>query len=295
MIAADAPQIWLPPKPAIIRPAEHALLKPGAFRPMTREERRATIADLLRTRRLTFKDAKKATFFTPLVMWPVASAVAPIVVGRTTDNGSFGSGNGSISIDLAVTGSNPVSGNLLIVAFGFGASGSGSRTFTTPSGWTSLTSTTSSGRGAYIFYKVSAGNEGTGVTISHNNVSIANSWGATSFQISGQAAGAPQNGSFVSASGSSPSADPPSVTPTVAASLAIAFAMGQCPSSGSLVSSYPSGYSNGQFGRNTGAGAGFCASAEATIAGLSAVDPPAFSLSGSSFSCWAQTVIVNGA
>jgi hypothetical protein len=72
MLAADAPALWLPPpaelsRPAIIRPAEHALLKPGAFRPMTAAERDATIAELVRSKRLTAGEAQRAMFLTPML------------------------------------------------------------------------------------------------------------------------------------------------------------------------------------------------------------------------------------
>jgi len=72
MLSADAASLWIPPsaelaRPAIIRPAEHALLRPGAFRPATREERRAIIADLVRSKRLTLAEAKRAMFLAPLI------------------------------------------------------------------------------------------------------------------------------------------------------------------------------------------------------------------------------------
>lgn len=66
----DLPPLWLPPKPAIIRPAEHAILRPGAFRPCTREERRAIIADLVHSKRITADEATRAVIFlVPVVGW----------------------------------------------------------------------------------------------------------------------------------------------------------------------------------------------------------------------------------
>jgi len=80
MTAAATMPLWLPfapglSRPAIIRPAEHALLKPGAFRPMTRKECQATIADLVRGSRLTFAEAQRAMFFVPVM--GVARKAAP--------------------------------------------------------------------------------------------------------------------------------------------------------------------------------------------------------------------------
>lgn len=83
MIAADAPAIWIPPAPAIIRPAEYALLRPGAFRPMNRAERRATVADLVRTKRLTPAQAERAMLLVPAVGW---AAGAPVVTTYLSSN-----------------------------------------------------------------------------------------------------------------------------------------------------------------------------------------------------------------
>lgn len=87
MIPADLPpSVWTPPKPAIIRPAEHALLKPGAFRPCSREERRVIIADLVRTKRLTKDEAHRAMFFVPVVGWVPTSVYvlqSPVAVNTS--------------------------------------------------------------------------------------------------------------------------------------------------------------------------------------------------------------------
>lgn len=55
--------------PAIIRPAEHSILRPGYFRPVSRGERREIVADLVRTGRLTREEARKAMFLAPVVGW----------------------------------------------------------------------------------------------------------------------------------------------------------------------------------------------------------------------------------
>ena len=67
MTGFDLPPIWTPPGPAIIRPAEQALLKPGAFRPCTRAEGRAILADLVRAGRMTLQDARAAVIFIPWI------------------------------------------------------------------------------------------------------------------------------------------------------------------------------------------------------------------------------------
>ncbi len=65
MIVWDVPPLWVPP--AVIRPAEHALLRPGAFRPCTRAEGRAILADLVRSGRMTREEAKRAVIFIPWI------------------------------------------------------------------------------------------------------------------------------------------------------------------------------------------------------------------------------------
>lgn len=69
----DAGKVWLPLRPAIIRPAEHALLKPGAFPSCTRAERRAIVADLLRTKRITPNMVGAVAVIVPVVAFPVAA------------------------------------------------------------------------------------------------------------------------------------------------------------------------------------------------------------------------------
>lgn len=65
VVAPAAP--WMPARPAILRPAEHALLRPGAFRPCTPAEGRALLADLVRCGRLTRDEARHAVVFIPWV------------------------------------------------------------------------------------------------------------------------------------------------------------------------------------------------------------------------------------
>jgi hypothetical protein len=66
MTPFDLPPKLEIPKPAIFRLAEHSLLRPGAFRPVSRAERRTIIADLVQAKRLTLTEAKHALFFVPV-------------------------------------------------------------------------------------------------------------------------------------------------------------------------------------------------------------------------------------
>ncbi len=91
MIIADAPALWLPPKPAVIRPAEHALLKPGAFAPATREERRALMAELVRSRRMTPAEARQAIFFVPVASWVAAPPTVVTYLGEAISAGATAS------------------------------------------------------------------------------------------------------------------------------------------------------------------------------------------------------------
>jgi hypothetical protein len=256
MQPADLPKFWPPPRPVILRPAERELLAPRFLRP----------AD----------DTRRALLFTPAVRW----RVAPRVITRA----SFG--------NLAAT-SQPVTlpgslaaGNLLIVAVGY-RSGAGV-TLTTPAGWTLLTSYTGNPY-CYIFCKTSDGAEGSTLSIPMSG--SGNPIGAVAYQIADWF-GTPQYGTL--ATGTSTTADPPAVTPSGPASLALALAGAGGIASAQTVSSYPSGYVNGQIGTGGSANYGFAAGAETTTAGTASVDPGVFTF-GQSSNWWAQTVIVNGA
>jgi hypothetical protein len=56
MIFDLPPKLWLPEKPAIIRPAEQHLLSPG-YLPTNRQERRAALAELIQSGKLTKEQA----------------------------------------------------------------------------------------------------------------------------------------------------------------------------------------------------------------------------------------------
>ena len=101
---ADAPPLWLPPKPAIVRPAEHALLRPGAFAPVaSRAERRALVAELVRSKRLTFAEAKRAMFFVPMVAWKAKGITSiSLATSATGTSGSLTVPAGVVAGDILV-------------------------------------------------------------------------------------------------------------------------------------------------------------------------------------------------
>ena len=77
MIALDHPPLWLPPKPAIIRPADDSILRPSYFAAsIPRHGRRQIIADLVAQGRLTREQGKRAL----VVGYSRASAIAPKVL-----------------------------------------------------------------------------------------------------------------------------------------------------------------------------------------------------------------------
>jgi hypothetical protein len=291
MTIFNAPALPPLPRPAVIRPAGQALLRPGAFRPVTHEERRVVIAELLRSKRLTRAEATVAMLFVPVAGWKHSSvATAPTVVSRSC----YGDPSYGLSHSVPLPAS-LVSGNLLILVAGYSNGAAPAGAINTPSGWTKLDSITGANKAIeYIFYKTATGSEGATLTISSTNVS--RGMGFLAYQIAGWS-GTPQVGTFVTGTNNTP--DPPSVTPTGAASLALALCGGDGDGNPQTISAYPSGYSNGQVGATTGTGSvltGFAAGAEATISGTSPVDPGTFTLGYTPYeNWWAQTVIVNAA
>lgn len=95
-------------KPAIIRPAEHALLRPGAFAPATPKERGKIIADLVRSGRLTSREAQKAFFFVPVLggltrlRVPVTSLSKATHATSENEDGTFACPADIIAGDLLV-------------------------------------------------------------------------------------------------------------------------------------------------------------------------------------------------
>jgi hypothetical protein len=99
------PPLWLPTRPAILRPAEHALLRPGAFRAVTAQERRAIIAELVRSKRLTFAEAKRAILFVPVVGLKIKSPFSLTYVTQSSAGASANSHTFSgVSLGADVTG-----------------------------------------------------------------------------------------------------------------------------------------------------------------------------------------------
>jgi hypothetical protein len=222
--------------------------------------------------------------FPGLVSWIIESKNAPVVVSRAATQNTFAANPDVVSLPGSL-----VSGNLLIVWFGYYSASAW--TMTTPSGWSLLTSrTTTPGGIGYVFYKTSSGSEGSTLGVTCSGTTSNAGWGAIAWQISGWS-GTPQFGTF--ATGTSASPNPPSVTPTSAASLVLALCSGGNIGSTETISSYPAGYSNGQIGAITSSSnRGFAAAAELTKSGTSAEDPGTFSL-GTSAAWLAQTLIVN--
>lgn len=90
----DAGKVWLPPRPGIIRSAEHALLRPGAFRPCSRAERQAILADLVRSGRMTREEARRAIpLLMPVVAWDPGGTY--LIDRLVVAGGGAGRGNGA--------------------------------------------------------------------------------------------------------------------------------------------------------------------------------------------------------
>jgi hypothetical protein len=116
------PVLWQPTRPAIIRPAEHTLLRPGAFRPVTADERRAILADLVRTRRLTPDEAARALFFVPVA----ARSFRPVTFTWTA-NVSTTTGSSSVTFSSVAIGT-ASSTRLVIVCVGMRGNAGAGRT-----------------------------------------------------------------------------------------------------------------------------------------------------------------------
>jgi tRNA threonylcarbamoyladenosine modification (KEOPS) complex Cgi121 subunit len=225
----DAPALWVPPSPAIIRPAEHALLKPGAFRPVTREERRAIIADLVRSQRLTFAEAKRAMLFVPVVAWKVHNF--PGIVNSNTNSESSNTTSHTVNLPASI-----VAGNVLIVFAVINATSS----LTTPTGWTAIVNTTTPSRTHIIIAKVATGSEGSTLTVAGSGSQL---MASASYQVSG-AFDANLAVSTV-ASGSSAAPQPSSLSPSWGSAKTLWFSFWY--GSGSVtVSTYPTNYTLGQ-------------------------------------------------
>ncbi len=92
-------------KPAVIRPAEHSLLRPGGFpRVAGRAERRAILADLVRAGRLTREQAQAAVIFIPWIASPTGGISTTISTSDIAAWWDYDDGSGSTVTDKSSGG-----------------------------------------------------------------------------------------------------------------------------------------------------------------------------------------------
>jgi hypothetical protein len=156
MLVADAPAIWLPPAPAIIRPADDLILR-REFWPASREERRAALRDLVRAGRISREQAKEAVvwFAPPFFAPPKKPALAFLGPTSTTASSSSYSYS-SVNIGAATA-------DRLVIVGALWGSASGTQTVSSLSiGGTAATQVVMEGGGAGIFARlVSSGTTAT--------------------------------------------------------------------------------------------------------------------------------------
>jgi hypothetical protein len=223
------------PKPAIWRPAEHALLRPGAFRPVERAERPAVIADLVRTRRLTTEQARRAVLFVPVVGWRGETAGWSLV----GSSGAIVVNNGT---NLTLPGL-PAEADIVIVA-----QGCDSEHIVAPntSGYVVIGSSGSNSSPGYeLHYKIMGSTPDSFVSLNAANGAIQAN--AVVIQVW---RGVDQTNPLDSvaptkASGSSGLPNAPAITPSTDG--ALVFAFGVLDDDDDLTVAAPSGYSNFQF------------------------------------------------
>lgn len=253
MAAVDLPPLWLTERPAIIRPAGLLRLRPAILD-------HAFIPGM------------------SVVGVMAGSMKAPAVVTRATSTPAGASLACSLPASL-------VSGNLIVLAVSY--YNAGITLATPPSGWTLLVAQTATTQHQYIFYKTSNGSEGATVTVTPSG---STGCGTVAYQVSGWS-GTPVAGTY--ATGTSTAPDSPSVTPGGSASLSLAIAGGGNGASTETISSYPSGYSNGQIAALASGSFHWCAGAEKILNSGAAENPAAFTAGNSS--AWsAQTVNISG-
>lgn len=161
--------------PAIIRPAEHSILRPGYFRPVSRGERREIVADLVRTGRLTREEARKAMFLAPVVGW-AAEEEAALSLTYVDGTISTGGGTGTQTLTLP-TGS--AEGDLMIL---MGATIGNPTNNTLPYGLTKLYTLSANGANTrlYIGAKILGSSESSSATWSI--FTVANTLGLLTFR-----------------------------------------------------------------------------------------------------------------
>lgn len=156
MIALDLPPpLWVPSRPAIVRPAEHTLLRPGFLRPATRAEARAMIADAVRSRRLTRDEAERALKFAYIHGPPAMIGAGAFTL---TFNSSATANAATITIPAGA-----LAGDLAVL---FDCAYSTSPGAVTPAGWTNVANATvtSVTRGMTHYKVLLAGDPGSSVT-----------------------------------------------------------------------------------------------------------------------------------
>ena len=171
-------ELYMPPKPAIIQPAEPRLIRANFLPGM-------------------FPGAVAA-----------AAAVQAFPTVETTNSGSTSGFTTSATFAVPLPASISA-GDRLFIHIGL-ASSAGARTLTTPSGWTELYNVVGGGdlRRFVGYYKTASGSEGGTVTITASAASI---WATNSYRISGHGAGI-EAATPATASSSAP--NPPNLSPS---------------------------------------------------------------------------------
>jgi len=205
LISGDHPPIWLPPAPAIIRPANDLRLPPP----------------ILGMAALPWGYGSQRWVPTKRPI-QVAASVA---------------GTGGISSTHTVTIPGTfAAGDILVVDFSLG---SPTGTITFPGDWTDLHATISSGVNAKAAYRIADGSEGASITVTLSAGRVSN-W--VSYRISDTAGVAPE---AATATGTSTTPDPPNLAPSWGAANTIWIAGCSSGVTGTTtVTGYPSGYTN---------------------------------------------------
>lgn len=244
MTSFDLPPKFEIPKPAIIRPAEHSLLRPGAFRHVSRDERRAIVADLLQAKRLTISEAKRALLFVPVVGWRGAGA-------GWTLAGSTGASVTSDGTNINLPGS-PAEGDIVLVG-----QGCDSQNIVAPntSGYTQIASSGGGSSPGYeLHFKIMDAAPDSVVNLDDGNGTT--QVNAVVIQVwRGVDQATPLDGvTPTTATGSFGLPNAPSITPTTDG--ALVFAFGVLDDDDDSTTTAPSGYSNLQAQVSGGSGGG---------------------------------------
>lgn len=267
--------IWLPPMPAIVRPIEHKLLRPG-FLPASAAERRAALKELVARGEITPAQAKRAIvgFFVPVVGW--GTTPFPIVEGVAVDVAAWGTTSFAMDLPAGIT-----AGELILVCFFAGPD----RGYATPSGFTELGQNVGDPN-TQIWYKTAAGGE-TSATTSASPTFSAVSFAFRISNWSGTPTGTSAHGS----------ANPPSHSPAGGSDdyLWIAFAGGYTTAFNASIGGYPTGYTGNQHYAESGGTTVESVGAVATkLATASSDDPSTFSFGGTILGTDAWTLAVAG-